>query len=155
MNERWAGDGAAPETDLKLGLAGTWRLALFRVRHEEGTEVFPFGRDAVGFATYTADGFMSAQVGRADRSPLAGVDWSAAPDAAIAAAARGYVTYCGPWELRGETVAHRVTQSLVPDWVGGEQVRRVELAGDALTLTAPPVAVGERRLTIVVEWRRA
>ena len=62
-------------------LIGTWRLVSFEVRDEEGRITYPFGRDAVGFITYTADGHMAVQFGRADRARLAVGDWvGAAPD---------------------------------------------------------------------------
>lgn len=69
-------------------LVGTWRLVSFEVRDVDGGVTHPFGRAAAGFLTYTADGYMSAQLGRADRAPLTVGDWLAASDAEVAAAAR-------------------------------------------------------------------
>jgi Lipocalin-like domain len=40
-------------------LVGTWRLISFDVQDEDGNITHPFGRDAVGFITYTADGHMA------------------------------------------------------------------------------------------------
>jgi hypothetical protein len=51
----------------------------------------------------------------------------AAPDAEIAAAARDYFAYCGTYELRGGEVVHRVELSLLPNWIGAEQVQLVML----------------------------
>ena len=69
-------------------LVGTWRLVSFAVRDEKGRIGFPFGRDAAGFITYTADGQMAVQFGRADRARLANGDWVAATPTEIEAAAR-------------------------------------------------------------------
>ena len=135
-------------------LVGTWRLASFAVRDADGRTTEPFGPDPPGFLTYTADGRMAVQFARADRVGLADSDWLAAPDAQVAAAARGYFAYCGTYEVQGETVVHRVELSLLPNWVGGEQARLVALDGDALTLSTPPTPVGGRQQVATLTWRR-
>ena len=88
---------------------------------------------------------MQVQFGRADRPPLADGDWFAAPEAEIAAAARGSFAYAGTYDYRDGEVVHRIELSLMPDWIGREQVRRVALAGDTATLTTPPTLVGGRQ----------
>ncbi len=37
-------------------LVGTWRLVSVEFREEDGTVSYPYGRDALGYLTYTADG---------------------------------------------------------------------------------------------------
>ncbi len=49
-----------------------------------------------------------------------------------------------------EFASHHVEQSLYPEWVGIEQVRRFEFDGDALLLTAEAGT-----LTACLAWRRA
>jgi hypothetical protein len=115
----------------------------------------PYGRDPVGFLTYTADGYMAGQLGRADRAHVTVDDWEIAPDAEVAAAARDYVAYCGTYEVRGDTVVHRVGLSLMPNWIGGEQVRVVALDGDSLTLSAVFTPTGGRQQTACLVWHRA
>jgi hypothetical protein len=56
-------------------LVGTWRLVSFEMRDEDGRVTHPLGGDAVGFITYTPDGHMAVQFGRADRARLAVGDW--------------------------------------------------------------------------------
>ena len=70
---------------------------------------------------------LTVQSGRSDRAQLAEGDWWAAPDAEIAAASRDYFAYCGTYELRGGEVVHRVELSLLPNWIGAEQVPLVAL----------------------------
>src|SRR4051794_8093934 len=125
-------------------LVGTWRLVSFEVQDEGGSVDRPFGPDPVGFITYAADGHMQVQFGRADRPHLGG-DWFVAAEAEVAAAAGGYFAYCGTCEYRDGEVVHRIELSLMPDWIGGEQVRRVALDGDIATLTTPPTPVGGRQ----------
>jgi Lipocalin-like domain len=81
-------------------LVGTWRLVSFEMRDEDGRVTHPLGGDAVGFITYTPDGHMAVQFGRADRARLAVGDWAFATPAEIATAARDYFEYCGTYELR-------------------------------------------------------
>jgi hypothetical protein len=77
-------------------LIGTWRLVSFDVRDEGGRITHPFGRDAVGFITYTADGHMAVQFGRADRARLAVGDWVGAAPSEIATAARASLRTAAP-----------------------------------------------------------
>ncbi len=48
----------------------------------------------------------------------------------------GFVAYAGRYSFRGDRVIHHVELSLFPNWVGTDQQRWVELAGDRLTLSA-------------------
>lgn len=135
-------------------LIGTWQLVSFEVRDADGRVDAPFGADPVGFITYTADGFMSIHFGRPDRAVLAVNDWRAATDAEIAAAARGYLAYCGTYEVQDGKVVHRVDLSLTPNWMGSELVRRVDVAGETMTLTTPPQLVEGRQRSSTLVWRR-
>jgi Lipocalin-like domain len=138
----------------KHALHGTWRLVSFHVQDEDGRTSYPFGGDAVGFLTYTADGHMAVQFGRADRARLPAGDWVAAPSTEIAATARDYFAYCGTYELRDETVVHQVELSLMPNWIGAEQVRLVAFDGETVTLTPPPLSVGGQQQIATLVWRR-
>jgi hypothetical protein len=62
-------------------LVGTWRLVAFEVRDDAGQISYPFGRKVASVLTYTADGHMAVQFGRADRPRPAGGDWLAAAPA--------------------------------------------------------------------------
>lgn len=135
-------------------LVGTWRLVSFAVRDEEGRIVFPFGRNAVGFITYTVDGQMAVQFGRAERAHLVVGDWVGATSGEIATAARDYLAYCGTYEFDNGEVTHRVALSLMPNWIGGELVRRVAFDGDRVTLSTPPTPVGGRQQIATLVWQR-
>lgn len=135
-------------------LVGTWRLVSFEVRDAEGRITYPFGRDAVGFITYSPDGHMAVQFGRAGRARVTTGDWVAAEPAEIAAAARDYIAYCGAYELRDGVVVHRVELSLLPNWIGGELVRLATFEGERVTLSTSPTPVGGRQQTATLVWER-
>lgn len=134
-------------------LVGTWRLVSFAVQDADGGIDFPFGRDAKGSLTYNADGRMAVQFGAANRARLAASDWLGGADAEIAAAARDYFAYCGTYEFHDDTVVHRVELSLMPNWMGGDQVRHVVLDGDTITLSTPPVPIGGRQQAASLVWQ--
>jgi hypothetical protein len=134
-------------------LVGTWRLVSFEARNADGRVTHPYGPNPQGLLTYTTDGRMAGQLGRADRPRLAVADWLAASDTEIAAAARGYVAYCGTYEFRDNTIVHRVDLSLMPNWIGGELVRSVVLNGDTLTISTPYPVGGQQQAATLV-WRR-
>ena len=135
-------------------LVGTWRLVSFEVLDAEGRRAYPFGEDAVGFITYTADGRMAVQFGATNRPRLTTPDWVGGPDPEIAAAARDYFAYCGTYEVHDSVVVHRVELSLMPDWIGVEQQRHVVLDGDTITLSTPPTPVGGQQQVATLVWQR-
>jgi hypothetical protein len=132
-------------------IVGTWRLVSFTVQDADGAIAYPFGQDAQGFITYTEEGKVAAQFGRADRALVAAEDWTAATDAEIATAARDYIAFCGTYETHDGMVLHRVELSLMPNLMGREQIHHVVLDGDAVTLTTLPTAV--EGLTTLI-WQR-
>jgi hypothetical protein len=135
-------------------LVGTWRLLSFEAQDEDGCITFPFGQDVVGFITYTSEGYMSVQFGRADRARLSGADWAGAPSSEIAAAARGYIAYCGRYEIRDGDVVHQVESSLMPNWIGGDQVRQIAHRGDTITLSTPSLVFDGHQVVATLVWQR-
>jgi hypothetical protein len=135
---------------------GVWQLVSFESRDESGASVRPMGSAATGLLIYGVAGDMSVQLMRPDRGRFAGEDWGDGSDAEIRAAFTGYLAYFGRYAVDPErsTVSHFVEGSLFPNWIGTEQVRHYRLDGDHLTLTAPPIVRGGRRLGSVLVWER-
>lgn len=136
-------------------LIGTWRLVSYQTRDDDGNISYPFGHDPAGFITYTPDGYVVAQLGKADRSGLIDGRWADASAEEIAAAARDYYAYCGTYEFRDGAAIHQVALSLNPAWIGSEQVRMFTFDGDRMTLSTPPLPIGGRPQVATLVWQRA
>jgi hypothetical protein len=91
----------------------------------------------------------------AARRPFVAGDLLSGSTAEKARAAETYVSYCGRYELHGETVLHHVELSLFPNWVGVTQERLVRISGDRLTLSTRPLVLQGRQRTAHLLWERA
>lgn len=136
-------------------LIGTWRL----VRWENiiAGELYDsvLGPRPQGQIIYTADGYMSAILSSAGRVPLGAATLHQATTEERAAAAAGYLSYGGTWELTDEVAVHHCTLSLFPNWVGTDLIRQVEWEDGRLVLVAtvnrPDGATAVNKLV----WERA
>ena len=135
-------------------LVGTWRLMSFHTKASDGQINYLWGRDVTGFITYTAQGRVSVTITRADRPRAATEDMLALAVAEKAAAYDTCIAYAGTYEFQGDRVIHHVQVSLFPNWAGGDQVRLVELEGDRLSLSTPPMPVSGVMRTGHLVWER-
>lgn len=122
---------------------GRWKLVSWVKKTPDGNTSYPFGENAVGYIIYTEDGFVTATLMAANRSPIRVSPYKLAlkPRYAMALirylkAAGTFVNYSGSFRIVGDTVIHHVETSLYPDWVGTDLVRTFIFAGDQLTLLA-------------------
>jgi hypothetical protein len=130
--------------DLREYLIGAWTLESYQSSDPDGSNMrYPLGSDARGIIMYTADGYMSAQIMRADRVPFARGDLQVADTDELAAAAKGYLAYTGPYRvLDNGVIAHHVDVSLLPNWIGGTQYRAAQAGDDRLELSpAEPIVI--------------
>ena len=136
-------------------LAGVWRLVRYYTRYDDGETIYPLGEDAVGYITYTPDGFMSGSMMRANRRPFAVADRLRATPDEKARAFDDYVTYCGRYRVEGDTAYHCIEVSLLPNWIGEQQARRIEPRDNGrIALVGEWIVNGKKRIA-VVEWERA
>jgi hypothetical protein len=146
------------ENVLRTNLVGAWTLQSYQSTAVDGSDVsYPLGADAQGIIMYTPDGYMSAQLMRAGRTPFDRPDPHLAHDNELAAAASGYMSYGGPYTVENEgLIAHHVEVSLLPNWIGGIQYRRARLHGSQLELSPPePQLIGGQLRMAKLIWRRA
>jgi hypothetical protein len=132
-------------------LVGHWTLLSYHAIHPDGSTGKPYG-DAIGRLCYDEHGYMSGQVMRPGRQPVAHRDDGVRN---LRAAYAGYVAYFGTYEVNsaGDMVTHHVQGSLNPAWVGGQQVRRMRFDGDRLILQAD-VTRAEGIVRHVLTWQR-
>ena len=135
-------------------LVGAWQLVRWYTTYEDGSVTEPLGPGAEGLLVYTADGWMSAAIMAAGRPRLSRGNPRAAPIAERAAAFDTYFSYCCRWQVIGRTVEHRVTLSHNPALVGTVQVRKIQMTGRRLTLSAQEAADGGQRVHRL-QWRSA
>jgi hypothetical protein len=135
-------------------LVGTWRLLSWENRSADGTSSYPLGPQPVGLIIYTDDGYMSVTIMRADREPFVAEDLLAGSSEEKARAAESYVSYCGRYERRGDSVIHHVELSLFPNWSGVDQERLVEVSGNRLTLRTRPLLFGGIEQSARLVWER-
>ena len=133
---------------------GTWKLLSWENRTLEGEVTHPLGEDASGYIAYTEDGYVFVAIMRSGRTPFAAGDLLTGSTAEKAGAAETYVSYCGRYELRGDTVVHHVELSLFPNWVGVAQERLVEVAGNRLALSTRALLLEGKQRTAHLLWER-
>jgi hypothetical protein len=144
--------------DLRTNLIGAWALQSYEARSVDGSDViYPLGVDPRGIIMYTPDGYMSAQLMRSGRPRFSGDDMQLAPEHELAAAASGYLTYAGPYNVvRDGLIAHHVEVSLLPNWIGGTQYRAARLSGSVLELSPPePLLIDGQHRNLRLVWHRA
>lgn len=135
-------------------LKGTWKLvALDVVRGEQRLPLW--GDSPAGQLVYTDDGYMAAELMASARRPWSSPDVLRVPADERAEALATYVSYAGRWEVDGDTVTHHIDISVVPNWVGTRQTRRITLEGDALTLSTDPILFDGVVQVVEARWRRA
>ncbi|REK12386.1 MAG: hypothetical protein DWQ40_11460 [Actinobacteria bacterium] len=144
-------------------LVGTWRLVEWTATID-GNEVTPFGGPTTGLLTYTEEGRMWGTLMRVDRPVVDGDTLAAAPEEERAAAAAGYLNYAGTWHIEGDEVIHEVEVSLLPNWIGTSQRRKMQwvendMGGSDLILSASSttrhgaVASNRLRWRHLVDWK--
>jgi hypothetical protein len=135
-------------------LVGSWRLISWENRTADGDISHPLGDDASGYIAYNDEGYMFVAIMRPARTHFLAGDLLSATTDEKARAAEGYVSYCGRYELQGDTVIHHVELSLFPNWVGVDQARLVNISGDRLTLSTRPLLLDGRQQTAHLVWER-
>jgi hypothetical protein len=149
---------AVAEQALASRLLGAWRLTGYLAEASNGEAIYPLGADASGYIMYTPDGHVSACVMRANRLKLASLDAMGGTQIELAAAAGGYLSYAGTFDVdeTSGVVTHHLRIALVPNGIGNDFKRKIILDGDKLELRAlaPSLVGGELRLVRVL-WERA
>ena len=125
-----------PVSIQKGALVGTWKLVSASNVTDKGVvNDAPYGRNPIGFLTYTADGRMMAIITDGGPKPLSKY-WRIAPAGEKAQAFTTSLTYAGTFTvIDGNRVIHHVEASSDPNRVNTDLVRVVvNLANGRVTL---------------------
>jgi hypothetical protein len=123
--------------DISKSLVGTWRVTSFSMLTLDTNEVSrPIGENPIGYLQYSPGGHMVVFLS-AGEIPKVSPPFSEKDQAALYSKVFG--AYAGTYSVDGNKVTHHVVASWRPDWVGGDQIRFVELSGDRLTIKTAPV----------------
>jgi hypothetical protein len=138
----------------KGDLVGTWKLVSAWSTNSNGEQVPFYGRHPIGFLTYTKEGRMIAIVSDSNRPALSSEDDLSVPVAERAAAFSSFIAYAGTFRIEGDSVIHHVEISSLQNWVGSDQVRRMKLEGNRLTLWPPSSMLGGEQRGFELVWER-
>jgi len=140
-------------------ITGTWLLVTRGHHNPQDEQILRdrYGDDPVGMLIISADGWMNAALcsGSRPRLPENPTWHTDAPDADRLVAFDTYLSYGGRWSLEGDVFTTKVEFALNPGWVGGTQVRNVELVeGGELKLSLSRKWPNGQIVHSWVQWRR-
>jgi hypothetical protein len=128
---------SAQDTHAPAGLVGTWKLIVYEDRTGQDPPVYPYGEKPRGLLIYDATGHMSIQIMTVPHPKVASGDDTKVTPAEKIALYDAYAAYFGTYSVdsKRHLVIHHVEADLYDVFVGTDQERPFELAGDRLTLT--------------------
>ncbi|MDN5726384.1 lipocalin-like domain-containing protein [Brevibacterium aurantiacum] len=142
---------------MKDAVVGVWTFGSYETKDIDGSDVaYPLGEHATGMIMYTADGYMSVQIGAAGRPAYADGALHGGTDAERAAAAAGYLAYTGTYSVDVDVITHHPVASLFPNWEGSDVPRRATIQNDTLSLDLlEPIQQDGQARTGTLRWHRA
>ena len=136
----------------KEQLLGTWRLVAWKNRDKQGKISQPLGSDAVGYISYTEDGHVFVHIMTGTRKEFStGGLFDVTPDECVNAYAT-HISYCGPYDIQGDTIVHKVDICSFPNWIGSEQRRHAEIEDGHLILSAAGLELEGGKVDAFLEW---
>ncbi len=112
---------------------GTWKLVSYEARLEDGTVLYPMGKDAIGTLIYTDTGYMSGHLSRAD------IDKSSFDqnnvETKVVIHISNHLSYTGKFQVDESKVTHHIEICVFPSWVGSDQERFYKFTSDRLILS--------------------
>jgi len=99
-------------------LIGSWDLVTWKALKDDGSVVFPYGKDARGMLIYTADKTAVLSLSKNNRPRLGSDDYQHMSRDTLLEAYSGFFSYHGTYSIDKETqtVSHFVEACKIPDW---------------------------------------
>ncbi len=143
-------------------LLGTWKLISITAIFLDGNvEKDTFGKNPIGYITYTIEGKMMVMFSKSERQLLSGN--SASPlTAAIhsvpieerAQAFSSFNSYAGSYNIDGNKVIHHVEIASVPNRIGKSLTRNFKIDGNRVTLHTPQSKSDDISKKFELIWER-
>lgn len=129
---------------LQQQIIGSWSLVSFTETSMYGDISYPLGQDAKGSICYLATGQVSVHI--MDIHRTATIDAALYTNRLLKYTDLSYLAYSGSFHVdeKRKIMTHDVAISIYPDWVGGQQVRLIELEADQLLLSSTGLAEPEK-----------
>lgn len=151
-------DASATKESLAASLVGTWNL-FFREDRTEAGELHPdpsLGAEPIGLLVYDSGGHFSAQFMKRDRTSGERTPEPQTAGRNNSRAMGGYDAYFGRYSVDDATgeVTQVLDGALAAENVGMVVTRRMQVAGDELTLRLPTTAVDGTPVVRTLRWKR-
>ncbi len=139
---------AAAQTN---SIAGTWVLTAADKLLPDGTRVSDYGPNPQGLLIFTADGYYSVQIYRAEQVKFASGDKLKGTPEEYKDAVLSSSVHFGRYsvDVMKHTITFQVEKSAFPNWNGTTQVRPYELKGDELSWKSAKRPDGSIPITVV------
>jgi hypothetical protein len=134
---------------------GTWKLAYWKNRDETGRVSYPYGNNALGYLSYTPDGFIFAVLSKENRESFGNADSFQATDMEKISSYDSYFSYCGKYEIKGQTVIHHIRTCSFPNWNGMDLLRNFTFSDNALLLSTQPFQIDGLTQVSELLWEKA
>lgn len=125
------------DTDALKG--SIWSLVSYQSEDKDGNINYPLGDDAKGYIALTDKNVLSVQLMAADRTEERPADEVEAMNTPVEQqmAEIGYHAYSGPFEIdeEEEVLITSVELSLIADYIGSKQRRKITMEGNKLHLS--------------------
>jgi hypothetical protein len=130
-------------------IAGTWILTGAEKQLADGTRTLDYGPNPHGLAIFTADGYYSVQIYRAERVKFASGDKFKGTPEEYKEVSLSTSVHFGRYSVDPDkhTITFRIDRSSVPNQDDTTQVRPFELKGDELSWRVPARADGSVPIT--------
>lgn len=128
---------SAQDKSPPAAIVGTWKLVVYEDRPAQGPPVYPYGETPRGLLIYDTTGHMSIQIMTVPHPKVASNDDEKVKPQEKIALYDAYAAYFGTYSVdsKRSVVIHHVEADLYDVFIGTDQERPFEFAGDRLTLT--------------------
>ena len=135
--------GAASAQNLKQQIVGSWKLVSV-TNEKDGKLSEVFGAKPIGLFTFTADGYFSTLLFRAERPNFASDNRDTGTPEENRLAVQGSLASFGTYSVDdgNSSITQHYVASTFPNWNGTTQKRTIHINGDDMKFSNPAASVG-------------